>query len=134
MTTTPTSPPGFRDGIEAAAKALDTQAARLREVMDLADCGGFDLVSVIFKACAKSADDAAKEIRALPTPDTLPTGWNSDMGEAPSDMAAIKARVRRMLYFVDGAPQFSPCLTETADIVALLLDHDRLTTPPPPGE
>jgi len=65
---TPTSPPGFRDGIEAAAKVADDWAASRK-------------VNSRFAVAEGAAAIIARRIRAL-TPDTLPTGWNSDMGEA----------------------------------------------------
>lgn len=77
MTTTPTSPPGFRDGIEAAARELDWAARQARE--NTVAFAGADYAA----AFAERIEARAAFLRS--TPDTLPTGWNSDMGEAPRD-------------------------------------------------
>ena len=88
MTTTPTSPPTFRDGIEVAAKWHDGQAAELR-----ADLAGPYFIhpddQEVREDDARAHDTYAAAIRAIPTPDTLPTGWNSDVGEAPRDGTKI---------------------------------------------
>jgi len=83
MTATPTSPPGFRDGIEAAAKVCEACAAKwqsdeaFKVAVTPATLYAHDLAA---RVCLQAASD----IRAL-TPDTLPTGWNTDMGAAPRD-------------------------------------------------
>lgn len=78
MTTTPTSPPGFRDGVEAAAKVAaswtDPSGPRLR-------CG--EMTAQEMRTARAVANGIVSSIRSLPTPDRhSPTGWNSDMGEA----------------------------------------------------
>ena len=60
MTTTPT-PPTFRDGIEAAAKVVENLPTGRGDIW-----------------LQNAFMNAARRIRAIPTPDTLPTGWNSD--------------------------------------------------------
>lgn len=72
---TPTSP-GFRDGIEAAAKV----ASRI--------IGDAELHGSISTEGALRQEVLAA-FAAIPTPDTLPTGWNSDMGEAPRDRTKL---------------------------------------------
>jgi len=82
MTATPTSPPGFRDGIEAAAKVAEREQDECAELEDRALT---DIDAARWHEQARAASRIAQAIRAIPTPDTLPTGWNSDMGEAPRD-------------------------------------------------
>jgi len=71
--TPPTSPPGFRDGIEAAAKVAEREQDECAELEDRALT---DIDAARWHEQARAASRIAQAIRAIPTPDTLPTGWN----------------------------------------------------------
>jgi len=83
MTTTPT-PPGFRDGIEAAAKVADELEDRFAREWRAGHKSDAHM-----EGQSDGAGEVARAIRAIPTPDTLPTGWNSDMGAAPRDRTKL---------------------------------------------
>jgi hypothetical protein len=77
---------------ERAAKVADEQAEKLRGVMDLADTGGFDVCALVFKACAKAADDIAATIRAL---EPSPPGISTTGGDGEAAIVLDEARLKR---------------------------------------
>jgi hypothetical protein len=79
MTTTPTSPPGYRDGIEAAVEDIIDELTNRKGLRHAIDNIDDEMLAEIKAALAGII------LKAIPTPDTLPTGWNSDMGAAPRD-------------------------------------------------
>jgi len=126
----PTSPPGFRDGIEAAAKVVEGRVYKERYREWTFQGGNRSDDSEI----VKFANRAAAAIRAIPTPDTLPTGWNSHMGEAPRDGTSVLLTSRRgglMIGFWNGHGGWDDGDSR---------DHNTWPThwmplpPPPPGE
>lgn len=131
MTTTPTSPPGFRDGIDAAANEVARLMGEEYAFLQHADF---------------LASELPQRIRAIPTPDTLPTGWNSDMGEAPRDGTTILVFGRP--GDIDGVEFGAPgihsaywdsidgafCLTGATWIGPFIEPTHWMLPPPPPGE
>lgn len=89
-TTTPTSPPGFRDGVEAAAKEADSWEFAIWDTNNEQTHTSREVEQMV----ADHRRSVVEAIRAIPTPDTLPTGWNSDMGEAPRDGTPILAALK----------------------------------------
>jgi len=117
MTTTPT-PPDFRDGIEAAALGDPAEWAAKRAELyawtgsawlsgdDVAEDYRPELYSFLCTLIGylMCGEQAATVLRSIPTPDTLPTGWNSDMGKAPRD------RTRVLLLLKNPIPNARPDL------------------------
>lgn len=95
MTTTPTSPPGFRDGVEAAATEVSLAACPIGlfvfrdELCVKTEYGGNDgridayIVSsgeFFWGGTVRAADQRnvmvrPAQVKPIPTPGTLPTGW-----------------------------------------------------------
>lgn len=146
MTTTPTSPPGFRDGIEALEHAwysLNSLRAAFGDPLTRRALGGHNegqqAAYIGASQTMAEIDAVLKALKSIPTPDTLPTGWNSDMGEAPRDGTAFLAAQRdtiNVVFFDDRNPDHCWAMVDGDNYHRDWPTHwmHLPLPPPPPGE